>query len=422
MPWPFSESIKKRACRYLLHRYLGNFLQEKLSLDQLSLDLYQGTGTLAQVPLDKWSLNELLETADAPFEVIAGFIQTISLTVPWAALLHENCALEIRGLEMVLRPRPRVASGTEPMYWSSFMTSSMQLAKECLSQKLTDDMGESFQPFEGLEKFAETIETVLRRVKVTFLDTVLRVEHIPEHSKTGIALEIRIKKKYSHSAKQAAANSMKVITIKLQVLVELIVIVYCDETDEESSSVNVHQPTTFAHKNLQMEDMTVFWDEFSDVSRAGCKSSPTPTENEPKLSPSWNPKIICEPHPQFTEPVSSTTPFEPVQVGSLCGQIELSLTLKNNMAMPGAKLDVVGHIDTLIILLSPRQVHLLLDLCGAFSGGGAQEWAKDRKSRPIQQEDEYRLHMELNRCLKKDTAGPGTDADLFESQTTRNCV
>ena len=54
MPWPFSESIKKRACRYLLHRYLGNFLQEKLSLDQLSLDLYQGTGTLAQVPLDKW--------------------------------------------------------------------------------------------------------------------------------------------------------------------------------------------------------------------------------------------------------------------------------------------------------------------------------------------------------------------------------
>ena len=54
MPWPFSESIKKRACRYLLHRYLGNFLQEKLSLDQLSVDLYQGTGSLSQVPLDKW--------------------------------------------------------------------------------------------------------------------------------------------------------------------------------------------------------------------------------------------------------------------------------------------------------------------------------------------------------------------------------
>ncbi|XP_017272088.1 autophagy-related protein 2 homolog B isoform X2 [Kryptolebias marmoratus] len=389
MPWPFSESIKKRACRYLLHRYLGNFLQEKLSLDQLSLDLYQGTGSLAQVPLDKWSLNELLETADAPFEVITGFIQTISLTVPWAALLQENCALEVKGLEMVLRPRPRAASGTEPMYWSSFMTSSMQLAKECLSQKLTDDMGESFQPFEGLEKFAETIETVLRRVKVTFLDTVLKVEHIPENSKTGFALEIRICK-----------------------------IVYCDETGEESPNVNVHQPTSFAHKKMQMAGITVFWDEFSDVSH-GCRSSPTASETEPKLSPSWNPKIICEPHPQFTEPLSSTTPFEAVQVGSLTGKIELSLTLKNNLALPGAKLDVVGHIDTLLVLLSPRQVHLLLDMFGAFSGGRAQDWSKDKKNRPIQQEDEYRLQLELNRCLKKDTAAAGTDSDLFDSQTTK---
>lgn len=54
------------------------------------------------------SLNELLETADAPFEVITGYIQTITLTVPWAALVQENCALEVKGLEMVFRQRPRV--------------------------------------------------------------------------------------------------------------------------------------------------------------------------------------------------------------------------------------------------------------------------------------------------------------------------
>ncbi|KAF7704373.1 hypothetical protein HF521_021445 [Silurus meridionalis] len=393
MPWPFSESIKKRACRYLLHRYLGNFLQEKLSLDQLSVDLYQGKGSLAQVPLDKWSLNEILESVDAPFEVTEGFIQAISLTVPWSSLLQDNCALVVKGLEMVFRPRPRIASGTEPMYWSSFMTSSMQLAKECLSQRLTDDLGESFQPLEGLEKFAETIETVLRRVKVTFLDTVLKIEHVPENSKTGIALEIRIKR-----------------------------IVYCDETAEEGSSVNIHQPTTFAHKNLTLEGANVFWDEFSEISRASVKSSPTQSETEPKLSPSWNPKIICEPHPQFTEPVCASTPFEPVQVGCLSGKLELSLVLKQNEAMPGAKLDIEGQIDSLIMLLSPRQVHLLLDMFGVFSCSAAQKWsglAKDRKSRPMQQEDEYRLQMELNRCLKKEPMTAGMNQDLFESQTTR---
>jgi hypothetical protein len=56
MPWylglPWSESIKKRACRYLLQRYLGQFLEEKLTLDQLTVDLYNGTGTVSEVRLD----------------------------------------------------------------------------------------------------------------------------------------------------------------------------------------------------------------------------------------------------------------------------------------------------------------------------------------------------------------------------------
>ena len=56
MPWyfPWSESIKKRACRYLLQHYLGDFLKEKLDLDQLTVDLYNGKGTVTDVPLDVW--------------------------------------------------------------------------------------------------------------------------------------------------------------------------------------------------------------------------------------------------------------------------------------------------------------------------------------------------------------------------------
>lgn len=53
--------------------------------------------------------------------------------------------------------------------------------------------------------------------------------------------------------------------------------VYCDESVEEGSSVNIHQPTTFAHKNLTLEGAYVFWDEFSESARAGLKSSPTQT-------------------------------------------------------------------------------------------------------------------------------------------------
>uniref|UniRef100_A0A287BFM0 Autophagy related 2B n=2 Tax=Sus scrofa TaxID=9823 RepID=A0A287BFM0_PIG len=397
MPWPFSESIKKRACRYLLQRYLGHFLQEKLSLEQLSLDLYQGTGSLAQVPLDKWCLNEILESADAPLEVTEGFIQSISLSVPWGSLLQDNCALEVKGLEVVFRPRPRLATGSEPMYWSSFMTSSMQLAKECLSQKLTDEQGEGSQPFEGLEKFAETIETVLRRVKVTFIDTVLRIEHVPENSKTGAALEVRIERT-----------------------------MYCDETADESSGINVHQPTAFAHKLLQLSGVSLFWDEFSASAKSSPVCSTAPVETEPKLSPSWNPKIVYEPHPQLTRNLPEVAPSDPVQIGGLIGRLELSLTLKQNEVLPGAKLDIDGQIDSIHLFLSPRQVHLLLDMLAAIAGPENSSKIglanKDRKNRPMQQEDEYRIQMELNRYyLRKDSlsAGVSSEQSFYETETAR---
>ncbi|XP_069064370.1 autophagy-related protein 2 homolog B isoform X2 [Pleurodeles waltl] len=335
----------------------------------------------------------MLESADAPLEVTGGFIQTISLSVPWGSLLQDNCALEIKGLEVVFRPRPRPASGSEPMYWSSFMASSMQLAKECLSQKLTDEQGESSQPFEGLEKFAETIETVLRSVTVTFIDTVLRIEHVPENSKTGTALEIRISRT-----------------------------VYRDEAAGECSGINVHQPTAFAHKVLEVSGVSLFWDEFPVKPSPVCSTAHV--ETEPKLSPSWNPKIMYEPHPQFTRTIPEVAPSDPVQIGCMIGKMELRLTLKQNEVLPGTKFDIDGHIDSFHLFLSPRQVHLLLETLAAIAGPETSNRvlaSKDRRNRPMQQEDEYRIQNELKRYLRKDslTGEASPEKSFYETENTR---
>lgn len=50
--FPWSENIKKRSSRYLLQRYLGQFLEEKLTLEQLEVDLYNGTGAVTDLRLD----------------------------------------------------------------------------------------------------------------------------------------------------------------------------------------------------------------------------------------------------------------------------------------------------------------------------------------------------------------------------------
>lgn len=56
MPWfefklPWSDTIKKKVCRYLLQRYLGRFLEEKLQLEQLNVDFYNGKGNVENVSL-----------------------------------------------------------------------------------------------------------------------------------------------------------------------------------------------------------------------------------------------------------------------------------------------------------------------------------------------------------------------------------
>jgi autophagy-related protein 2 len=47
----FSDFIKKRVCRFLINRYLGQFFDEKLSINQIIIDLYNGKGSVHDVNL-----------------------------------------------------------------------------------------------------------------------------------------------------------------------------------------------------------------------------------------------------------------------------------------------------------------------------------------------------------------------------------
>lgn len=106
MPWffPWSDFIKKRACRYLLQHYLGHFLQEKLTLDQLTVDLYNGTGRVDKVPLDVWvSSDKAWRKRIAKSWLCTLFfffsreknISTLSLRFPWGFFFFEHLKFEL---------------------------------------------------------------------------------------------------------------------------------------------------------------------------------------------------------------------------------------------------------------------------------------------------------------------------------------
>uniref|UniRef100_A0A668ADV6 Autophagy related 2A n=1 Tax=Myripristis murdjan TaxID=586833 RepID=A0A668ADV6_9TELE len=269
--FPWSGSIKKRACRYLLQHYLGHFLQERLSLDQLGLDLYNGSGVIKEINLDVWAVNELLESLGAPLEIVDGFVSSIAVTIPWQALVTDHCTLEVSGLQITCRPKYRTSGGWDSQGWSSSMTSSMQLAQECLKDP-PEASEEPPAPLEGLEMFAQTIETVLRRIKVTFLDTIVRIEHQPLDLEKGVALEVHIKR-----------------------------LEYCDEAVRDPASqtavpVDIHQPPAFLHKILQLKILHF-----------------TETKEKPPSCPSPQPLLI----------------------GSCSGFIETTVKIKQNDMLPG---------------------------------------------------------------------------------------
>lgn len=103
------------------------------------------------------AINEVLESQAVDIEVVAGNIGKIELNVPWNALMSEDTNVEVNKPFLHLRPKCRPKDGASMIesMWSS-MSSSMQLAKDCLEQE--NGSSSSNQPMEGLERFAQIID------------------------------------------------------------------------------------------------------------------------------------------------------------------------------------------------------------------------------------------------------------------------
>jgi len=387
MPWyfPWSESIKKRACRYLLQHYLGDFLKEKLTLEQLTVDLYNGKGTVSDVPLDVWALNELLENVGIPLEIIDGFISSISVAVPWTSLLCESCNIDLNGLELTFAPKQKPESfhhgGSmfdSTMSWNSMnMTTSMQLAEQCLKQDPTagEEQAESAQMFEGLEAFAQTIESVLSRIKLSFTNTIIRLENIPPDCTSGVGLELHIDR----------IDYMDLSHDEL-----------CHDPD---SAKIVYEPVAIATKNFQILGLKLYMDEFPYEKRTRLRETEEPHHEEYNS----HGKFSSQQYPSIKESETrETTSLMPqVQILGSHGKQSVRLKIKHNDTLPGPKIDLDYSLGALNIFLSPKQLHFLFDIADRISksaatnssaGNGQQ---KRNKMRPMNSDDFMRVEQVL---------------------------
>ena len=268
----FSDAFKKRAGRYLINKYLGTFLDETVSLDQLSVD---GAISLTNVALNIrcgvvefcgdhcWcfrTINSLIDSADLPVEFVDGYISDLSVTIPWANLLTESCYFSISGPTITIQVKKRA----NPAQISSLIFHSMcesfssfTVAEECLkAEDVTASPGKTRSRsteedvVAGVELLAQAIDSVIMRVQVQLVDTTVRLEYMPGLDNRGIALELQIGK-----------------------------IIYSGETGDPASKES-DQFSTSTVRKLFLENVNLLTDEFSLSSNASpCSSLHTSKDN-----------------------------------------------------------------------------------------------------------------------------------------------
>ncbi|CAD7003844.1 unnamed protein product [Ceratitis capitata] len=331
-------NVKTKTCRYFLQKYLGQYLEENLNIEQLKIDLYNGKATVKNVSLNVDALNNLFDTQGWVVDVISGKFGTLTVSVPWNALMSNSSCIEIEDAIISVRPVQRqnnVASMLESM-WSS-ASNSMKLAEECMKQS---DENEEFEidskSIAGLEKFAELFDNILNRIKASFKNTTLRLEYPSFDNTKTIALCFHIDEliyenitgceNYPNESSQDAHN--------------------CQSTtlnDEDDTEANKIFMPIFAEHNISIRGLRVYTEEIKRDDTSSGKYDAN-----------------------FSK--SSAIPILKIK-----HHLNIRLKMKQSEDINGPKIIIDSDIGSIYTLITPRQVHLILKLLEAFQNDNGED-------------------------------------------------
>lgn len=92
----------KRFYKFVLKRLIGKFLSKDFDVDQLDIQLSQGSVELQDLSLDVTVLNQVIE--GFPFEIISAKVRNIRIDIPFTELYSQACSLKTDGLIIHVMP------------------------------------------------------------------------------------------------------------------------------------------------------------------------------------------------------------------------------------------------------------------------------------------------------------------------------
>jgi autophagy-related protein 2 len=287
--------------------------------------------------------------------------------------------------------------------WSS-MSSSMQLAQECLEKNEDEEAAAAATSnMEGLEKFAQTIDNskrngeslktllhrrfllffkVLNRIKAKFVNTEVRFEYLPKGSDVGVALIIKLKRliKLLIGFTNKTYNFAISDSFEYQNEASSDASTDKDEGDEKTILLATHDT-----HHITLEDITFYTEEF----RIGEPKTKTPSEN---LDDTFSSTLTSDPYMSalssdnemfYSETIKSRESeseesedeadniyrSEMVMIGRVMNRQELRINMKLADNIDGPKVSLHMSIGAIAFFLTPRQMHMLILLCDILING-----------------------------------------------------
>ena len=313
------------------------------------------------------SANELLESQGIPIELVSGEISTITVSIPWANIFQKATKVEINGLQVAIKGQSAASDSMflSESYFNS-LTTSMRLAQQCFkddglnpppsfssnatgsddfspgggagdaSTSTANDGGKS--QGEALEFFAQAIETVLLKVKITLNDTKVRFEPSDPWSDS---IEILLKQ-ISFFDDSLAANDTGDHSAEEKET----------ENEEESEEPNF-MTANFCTKVLRI-----------------CGVSLRHVPNSCNVNKAMTEVLTTEQMEEFG--TKSFRSSKSVLIGNFLGKIEAKIKMKQNPQVSGSRLELECFLGSLSLFVQPKHIKVLIDVMNGFvnSSGG----------------------------------------------------
>ncbi|KAK6032630.1 ATG protein [Ostertagia ostertagi] len=196
-----TEGLHTRWCRFMIQRYLGQFLEQNLTLDQLSVKLIAGELSINEVKINAHYVNELLTSMNVPLRLTDGFVGGITIEVPWRALTSDASKMKVRQLDLTFESRDGVKLDNKDLVSSMIgsvvesLVSSSELARSFYeNEKEAGEEEFDTEAKDGVKAFTKVIDAIVSRFCLELIDTTIRLENPPKLlSDMCTAIEIRIK-------------------------------------------------------------------------------------------------------------------------------------------------------------------------------------------------------------------------------------